>query len=83
MKRKFLMAAMCFVMAGTLCEPGNVMAEETATQSVATTENVDVDGTEDGYVVPELKEWEYSLGTNKISRSCCHSPDFPAGKSVS
>ncbi len=67
MKRKFLMAAMCFVMAGTLCAPGNVMAEETATQSVATTENVDVDGTEDGYVVPELKDWDYSLGTNTIS----------------
>ena len=66
MKRKFLMAAMCFVMAGTLCAPGNVMAEETVTQSVETTENVDADGTEDDYVVPELKEWEYSLGTNKI-----------------
>ena len=66
MKRKFLMAAMCFVMAGTLYAPGNVMAEEAAAQSVATTENVDADGTEDDYVVPELKEWEYSLGTNKI-----------------
>ena len=66
MKRKFLMAAMCFVMAGTLCAPGNVMAEEAVAQSVATTENVDADGTEDGYVVPEVKEWEYSLGTNKI-----------------
>ena len=66
MKRKFLMAAMCFVMAGTLCAPGNVMAEEAAAQSAATTENVDADGTEDGYVVPEVKEWKYSLGTNKI-----------------
>ena len=66
MKRKFLMAAMCFVMAGTLCAPGNVMAEEAAAQSVATTENVDADGTEDDYVVPEVKEWKYSLGTNKI-----------------
>ena len=66
MKRKFLMAAMCFVMAGTLCAPGNVMAEETAAQSVETTENVDADGTEDDYVVPELKDWDYSLGTNTI-----------------
>ena len=66
MKRKFLMAAICFVMAGTLCAPGNVMAEEAAAQSVATTENVDADGTEDDYVVPELKDWDYSLGTNTI-----------------
>ena len=72
MKRKFLMAAMCFVMAGTLCAPGNVMAEEAAAQSVATTENVDADGTEDGYVVPELKDWEYSLETNKIYLSKYH-----------
>ena len=72
MKRKFLMAAMCFVMAGTLCAPGNVMAEEAAAQSVETTENVDADGTEDGYVVPELKDWEYSLETNKIYLSKYH-----------
>ena len=38
MKRKFLMAAMCFVMAGTLCAPGNVMAEEIDQNSMNVTD---------------------------------------------
>ena len=67
MKRKFLMVVMCFAMTGTLCAPANVMAEEAAAQSVETVENSDADGTEDGYVVPELKDWEYELGTDMVS----------------
>ena len=33
------------------------------------------------YSTPALSKGEsFCLGTNKISRSCCRSPDFPAGK---
>ena len=82
MKRKFLMAAICFVMAGTLCAPGNVMAEEIDQNSMNVTDIHTSENMEDEMVgvgrtkALADKVHPYFIATygDEIDREECHLP---------